>query len=105
MAAQTLTPNKMSRGGVDAEGNPKPGNKLLPLIEDRWDFMGACLRRMEVRHRTDHCPGHRSWLKARVFGLGMPYQPLEAEAPKMDNAEVVPGVDTPTIPNSFGDHV
>jgi hypothetical protein len=66
-AAQTLSANKMSRGGVDAEGVPKRGPSL-PQVEDRWEYMGACLKRDEVRHRTDTCPNFRSPLTAKLFG-------------------------------------
>lgn len=72
-AAQNLSPNAMSRGGVDAEGNPKPSNKRLPQIEDRWEFFGACLKRGEIRHRTDTCELFRSPLTAHMFGPGEDY--------------------------------
>lgn len=68
LAAQNLSPNTMSRGGVDAEGNPKKGASLH-VLDDRWDHVGACLKHMECRFRTDTCDLFRSHLTASLFGL------------------------------------
>lgn len=100
-AAAVLTPNQMVRAEVDGEGNPNEGRKLLPLAEDKWQFMGACLGHGELRHRSDDCPhfvaaGSRAASRVEVGegpGFAEPavqlHETPKLEAMDLSNVEII----------------
>jgi hypothetical protein len=96
-AAAVLTPNQMVRSEKDSVGNLNAGRKLLPLAEDKWQFMGACMGHGELRHRSDICPsfvlaGSRAATKTNVGegpGFAEPtLPPLPADVTAMDLSDV-----------------
>ena len=109
-AAAVLTPNQMVRSEVDSAGNANAGRKLLPLAEDKWQFMGACMGHGELRHRSDGCPyfvlaGSRAASKTAVGegpGFEAPVLPEPVtEAPTAMDLSDVEIIDRETLPETY----
>jgi len=75
-AAGVLSPNEMMASQTDSDGEGNAGRKALPLAENKWQFIGACMGYEEMRHRTDICPHFRSrdiaTLQGALPGDGFP---------------------------------
>ena len=48
-AASVLSPNTMMASSKDSDGDSNGDRKLLPMAEDRWDYIGACMGYEELR--------------------------------------------------------
>jgi len=67
-AALVLAPNAMMMTAEDGDGESNKDRQSLPVFENKWEYIGACMGFEEMRHRTDKCPHYRSAAIGRVQG-------------------------------------
>jgi len=96
-AASVLSPNAMMASQTDSDGEGNGKRKPLPTLEDKWEYIGACLGFEEMRHRTDKCPHFRSREFAKLKGLspgeGFPSHAREELRAKANNPDLDGNVD------------
>jgi len=96
-AAGVLSPNAMMASQIDSDGEDNNKRKGLEVLEDRWEYIGACMGFEEMRHRTDKCPHFRArdfaLLKGLRPGEGFPAHAREELRAKAVNPDLDGNVD------------